>query len=159
MQTLLAERLHLRRFARSLARGDEHLADDLEQATLLAALKTKARPVESPGRWLFTTCRNALRDASRSAVPTLEDSARDASSSEAGPSEHLLDREVQREVRRALSTLQPIHAQAVELRYLEGLAPDGVAERLRVPRETARSRIKRGLSMLREELERSGVAG
>jgi RNA polymerase sigma-70 factor (ECF subfamily) len=55
-------------------------------------------------------------------------------------------------VRRALARLSPEQRQVIELAYFEGLTHVEIAERIRQPLGTAKSRIRLGLAKLREAL-------
>ena len=52
---------YVRRIARSVARGDGDLADDLEQATFLVALQSGPGKRELLRPWLYSVCANTLR--------------------------------------------------------------------------------------------------
>lgn len=54
---------------------------------------------------------------------------------------------------RALGRLSPEHRAAVVLRFWADLPTDAIAERLRVPAGTVRSRLHYALGALRTELE------
>ncbi|MEM9381012.1 MAG: sigma-70 family RNA polymerase sigma factor [Planctomycetota bacterium] len=145
---------YVRRVAHSVARGDDHLADELEQATFLVALQNGPRKQEALRPWLYSVCANTLRgilkrDRTDADAPPVEPVA-----AEAEPLQIVLDHELRLVVRRALRRIPPSQGEALELRFLEELSAEEVARRLDVPIETARSRIKRGLTSLRSELER-----
>ena len=89
-----------------------------------------------------------------------EREARDARGSR-GPSDDVEQQVVQRsvadEVQAALATLPESERAAVELAYLGGLPYREVATRLGIPEGTAKSRIRAGLSHLRQALQPPGT--
>ena len=60
------------------------------------------------------------------------------------------------EVRDALMRLDVKQRTAIVLHYMEGYSVDEIAQILRIPRETARTRLKRGRAKLREILRPDG---
>lgn len=146
------------RYVRALAKAlvfDPSLAEDVAQETWLAALENAPRDPRSLRAWLasiarnlaFRTWRGQDRRAHRERV---------AARSEAVPSANeILERETaRRSLVEAVFELEEPYRSALVLRYLEDLPPREVARRLAVPVETARTRIKRGLEMLRARLDR-----
>ena len=67
----------------------------------------------------------------------------------------LLTTESRAGVDRALHDLSPDQREALELAYFEGLSHREVAERLRAPLGTVKTRIRQGLLRLRDALERA----
>jgi len=57
-------------------------------------------------------------------------------------------------VARAVRTLDEPYRTAILLRYFEDLPPPAIAARLGAPLETVRTRLRRGLALLRERLDR-----
>ncbi|MEM1451622.1 MAG: sigma-70 family RNA polymerase sigma factor [Planctomycetota bacterium] len=152
-------RRHTRSLARSIARGDEHLADDLEQATLLVALQSRPRSEDSLRPWLLSICVNTLRRGLRRNRTLGEPNDEEIPSDEVDPLNLALDDEMRRELRSAVRRLPPLQSEAIELRFLHGLSAVEVAERLDIPVETARTRIKRGLTALRAKIDDSAEDG
>src|SRR4029079_7992730 len=61
---------------------------------------------------------------------------------------------LQRQIAEALLTLREPYRSAVVMRYVQGLAAREIAARLDVTPEAVRTRISRGLDLLRERLDR-----
>lgn len=167
----------LQRLARALVQ-DEHRAADLVQDTVAAALAhvgsqdgpgRRARlEALSPGRlrgWLSTVLRNTSIDRAR-AAESVEPSG-DALGSLAGsidsPDEIAVRLERQQFLHGALMALPEISRTALVLRYQDGLTPTQIAEATGCPLPTTKSRLRRGLDLLKAELERrsqgAGEAG
>src|SRR5689334_3506893 len=124
---------------------DAHLASDLVQDTWLAALRHPPRRSGPVRAWLATVMRhvhfNRVRDEAR-AVERWRRS--DARIEECGADERAGDVELQARLLRALATLEEAQREALVLRYIDGLPPREIAQRLSVPVETVRTRLKRG---------------
>ena len=152
IEELLAHRAWVQRVARALVL-DESRAEDLEQEAWLRAVRT---PPPRPSRaWLGTVLRNAAvnlrlaerrRSAHESSVPP--------SGEGPSPAELLERAEIVERVARAVRTLEEPYRTAVLLRWFEDLSPPAIAARLEVPLETVRTRLRRALVRLREELDR-----
>src|SRR5262245_53645134 len=149
---LLAHAGWLRALAASLVRDD---ADDVVQATMLAALRTPPREGVPLAPWLARVARhlslNTRRAASRRAHHAHAVPPAPAAPS---PAESVARAEMFEEVVRAVLDLEPIHRDVVLLRFFNGLEWPETAARLSVPVETARTRLKRALAVLRERLDR-----
>lgn len=146
-------------YVRALARElvfDAHLARDLEQDVLLAALANAPRDPRSLRGWLAAVVRNLAAKALRSSGRRREREARVARAEDAVPTPaELLAREDQRRwlLEHLLALDAPLRDVLI-LRFVEDLPPREVARRLAIPLETARSRVKRGLAELRARLGR-----
>ncbi len=64
--------------------------------------------------------------------------------------------EMQRELVRAVIALDEPYRQAIILRFVDGLSASAIAAQLDLPASTVRSRIKRGLQRLRDDLDHDG---
>ncbi|NOT29644.1 MAG: sigma-70 family RNA polymerase sigma factor [Planctomycetes bacterium] len=151
-------------YVRALARKlvfDAHLARDVEQEVLLAALEHAPRERGALRGWLKVIVRNfaikAWRSSSRRA--RRERASARPEASVPSPAE-ILEREDQRRalVERVLALDEPLRAVLV-LRFFEELPPREVARRLALPIETVHSRTRRGLELLRERLDRESGGG
>jgi len=144
------------RFVRALARrlcGDLHLADDAAQETWLAALEQAAAPALFPGpsrAWLATVARNFVlqalrgrqrrqrREAAVARCPTLDV----ADGVEVDP-------ELRRRMLAAVQELPADYRAVVQQRFFEDRMPVEIADALRLPVETVRTRLRRALERLR----------
>jgi len=146
-------------FVRLLARSlvlDEQSADDIAQETWLAAVAHPPASDRSPRAWLARVVKNFSRKRHRT------DSRRRAREQKAGPSmrgaapsaaEIAAREEIRRRVVDAVQALDEPWRSTILLRYYENLPHRAVAERLGVPLETMRTRLKRGLALLRAKLD------
>jgi len=140
----------LRRLALSLVR-DEGEAQELVQETWV-----RAGGAPRSGAWLRAVLRNLWRDRARGAARRAASEAA-AARSEALPSsaEIVAELEVAEALAREVAALDEPLRQVVHLRYFEELAPDEIAVRCGLPRETVRTRLRRGLARLRERMDRA----
>ena len=136
-------------------------AEDLFQETWVRLVRSAHTydPQQRFSTWLFRIAWNQVRDYwvrrkahERSSAPHLQDL--DARSvDEPGAEERMLAQERARAVFAVVSALPPLLAEAVWLRYFEELTEREMAQRLRVPAGTVKSRLHHGLKRLGEMLE------
>jgi RNA polymerase sigma factor (sigma-70 family) len=149
----LVERHRRTIYALALQRGlQEAEADDVAQETFVKAYKNLASLADPDlfARWLYGIAGHVAADAARSRK------RRDEIGLEPGveptvqaPSGWASDqRREEGRVLRALSELPEDQRLVLTLRYLEGLSPKAIAERLGEPRGTIRSRLHHGLHFL-----------
>jgi len=144
-----------------VGRHDE--AEDLTQDIFLKifkALHTFDRRANFQ-TWLISISRNLCIDHYRSVRKERETMARDVDASmltpvsrERGPYRQLEDSDLQRQIRQALEELPPSLRQAVELRDLQELSYQEIADKLTLPEGTVKSRINRGRLELKRQLDR-----
>lgn len=140
--------------------GDDQLAEDVVQETLLRAWKNPdilAQGDTAARAWLYTVARNFVIDDRRSArarreigLETVPERAR------SDPTESALDSWL---VADALSQLTPEHRTVIVRAYYMGQSVAELAELLEVPPGTVRSRLHYGLRALRLALQERGVTG
>ena len=143
--------------------------EDAEEVMLdvyMKAWKYAGRYTDQRGSvsaWLMIMARNAAIDRIRQkrAQPktlafepavTPEPEAADAS-----PEEQTAERERRRRVQQVLKELPPEQREVVELAFFGGLTHAELAERLREPLGTIKSRIRMGLIRLRGLIEEPGI--
>jgi RNA polymerase sigma-70 factor (ECF subfamily) len=144
----------LRRLAARLVRSDTD-ADDVVQESLLLGLRRAAGRIADVGAWLRGIVRNKARESLRAAA------RRTARESQALPGNPAMDPievaarvEAHDELLSAVKRLDEPCRSAVWLHYVEGHQASKIALELATPVETVRTRIKRGIAKLREDLDR-----
>jgi len=141
----------LRRLAAELVASAEQ-REELVQSTLVAALERPPRALS--WRWLATVLRNRAKDLARTrarhgptqALPPLASALPEAA-------EIAQRLELQEDVTQALRALAEPYQSTLYLRYFEELAPAEIARRTGVPVKTVKTRLERGLALLRARLE------
>jgi RNA polymerase sigma-70 factor (ECF subfamily) len=94
------------------------------------------------------------RAASRAALDGASDveAAADLQNADLGPLDSAIGAEQRAKVTQALQALPPEQRQSLELAYFEGLSHAEVAQRLKLPLGTVKSRIRQALLRLRDTL-------
>ena len=143
--------------------------EDAEEVLLdvyMKAWKYAARYSDTRGSvqaWLMIMARNAAIDRIRQkrAQPRMQsfepETTPEPESTEASPEEQTADRERRRRVQSVLRELPPEQREVVELAFFGGLTHAELAERLREPLGTIKSRIRMGLLRLRGLIEEPGI--
>jgi RNA polymerase sigma-70 factor (ECF subfamily) len=116
---------------------------------------TRAAPVT----YLFMLARSRAVDRRRSSAsgPRIVDALQAAANTipaanTADPAQNAANAELCRQIRQALSTLQPDQRQALELSFYDCLSHSQIADRLNKPLGTVKSQIRKGLIRLRDAL-------
>jgi RNA polymerase sigma-70 factor (ECF subfamily) len=151
--------------------GNREQAEDMFQETWMRVLQRGAQ-YNGAARfdtWLFTIARNLVIDMRRKRqMASLEDLAEsggiertlDLASSDKSPFEHLQTLENGRLVMQVLLELDPLHREAIVLRFQEEMTLEEIALVTMTPLSTVKSRLYRGLAAMRPRLaameERSG---
>ncbi len=143
----------VRRLARSLVRSDAE-ADDVVQDTMLVALQSRTKRRAGAKAWLAGVTRNVARRMARTSGRRRKHE-RAAARPEAIPAtdEVVIRAAEQSRLLDLVVTLNEPYRTAILLRFVDGLPPRDIAARRGIPVETARTHIKRGLQMLREQLD------
>jgi RNA polymerase sigma factor (sigma-70 family) len=139
---------------------DKHEADDVFQATFLILVQRppKLRDPELLGRWLTGVARRvALRSRSRG-VRQSERERRWASMQSQTLEQDWPLLEIRRAVREELEQLPARYRRPLALCYLEGLTHEEAAEQLDCPVGTVKVQLVRARRLLKERLDRRGVA-
>ena len=143
--------------------------EDAEEVLLdvyMKAWKYAARYTDKRGSvqaWLMIMARNAAIDRirqKRAQPKTLAfepESTPEPESTDASPEEQTAERERRRRVQLVLNELPPEQREVVELAFYGGLTHAELAERLREPLGTIKSRIRMGLMRLRGLIEEPGI--
>jgi RNA polymerase sigma-70 factor, ECF subfamily len=139
---------------------DSGLAEDLVQETFIRVWRSARGYDPSRGSvrtFVFTLARRAAVDLWRrrgAHAPALLDEPDAVDMAGTEEYEHLLLRLA---VGEALEELSPAHREVLELQYQSDLTQAQVAERLRIPLGTVKSRTLYGLRALQRVLEERGV--
>ncbi|MEN8150531.1 MAG: sigma-70 family RNA polymerase sigma factor, partial [Planctomycetota bacterium] len=153
IESLLQHRDWVRRVARALV-STEAEAEDLEQEAWLRAV---ARPPASEGgakAWFRTVLRRVARDRWRTRSRREDRESRIEPTSPTAPTADLVaEAEAHRLVVNAALALPEPYREAIVLRYFHELPASEIAERLDVPLETVRTRVKRAIARLRDGLD------
>jgi RNA polymerase sigma factor (sigma-70 family) len=143
----------IRSLARALAR-DPEAAEDLAQATCVAALEAPADGARRFRPWIATVMKNLWRQRGRSEERrrAREESARrpDRTSDDL-----VLEVVLFRELAQHVLELDEPYRSAVLMRFWGRLPPRAIAARLSTTPATVQNRIARGLAILRRRLDRS----
>jgi RNA polymerase sigma-70 factor, ECF subfamily len=155
----LVERHHspLLGFLYRMCGSDRALAEDLVQESFLRLIRSihqyrHPRPFKP---WLYAIAVNLARDHYKSADSRHTDSMTDSfdASGDAALDEPLLLAEDAQRVAAAISALPDHQRETVILRYYQDLSLNEMAEVLRIPTGTVKSRLSLGLNRLRDLLE------
>jgi RNA polymerase sigma-70 factor (ECF subfamily) len=148
--------------------GDHDLAADATQTALVRAYRSlhTFRRSSSFSTWLYRIVTNVSLDMVRKrkrqaqslTVDTDEDqqTERDVPDESAAPESRVLEGELQRQVHEALDRLRPEHRVVLVLYDLAGFSYDEIAQMLRLPLGTVKSRLNRARNALREEMAEYG---
>lgn len=158
-------RAYVRTLALSLARGDQSLADDVEQETLVAALQSRPKSDGALRSWLRSVAKGSLRNVlGRGRRNGVQLAAYDeAVHSRRGPgldrglgvdpAESGVRHELGAALGQALARLPERYARVITMRVVDGQPPREIAEELGVPVNTVRTWTRRGFAQLREDAE------
>jgi RNA polymerase sigma-70 factor (ECF subfamily) len=143
--------------------GNREQAEDMFQDTWMRVLQ-RGSQYNGTARfdtWLFTIARNLVIDMRRKRqMVSLEDLsesggmelALDTVSAEKSPFEHLRTAESGRLVAEALLGLDPLHREAIVLRFHEEMTLEEIAQVTMSPLSTVKSRLYRGLASMRSRV-------
>ena len=155
-ELLLREAGFVRRLAASLLQ-DPHLAEDVSQETLMAAMSGGPRSVGKLRPWLAKVTRNFAAHSIRSrARSQARDQDHEPPQGAPSPEDVLQREQLRSEVVQAVLALPTKYREPILLRYYEDLDPKSIAARLQLPLETTRTRLRRGRERLRQELQEQG---
>ena len=150
---LTAHAAAVRQLARAIVR-DPSLAEDVAQDSMLVALRRPSPAAWISWPWLAGVVRNVARNTARSERRRRARQAQAAGArppaGEEAPLGHLERIEAQRAVVEAVAALPEPYRETITLHYFAGLTTKAVAERLGVPHETIRTRVRTGLKRLRQ---------
>jgi RNA polymerase sigma-70 factor, ECF subfamily len=138
--------------------ADAGTAEELAQETLMTVWRKAGLYSSDKGSavtWIFTIARNLRIDRLRREVPWQELPAghNEEASDDTPPDEAVVERERQVRVQDVLASLPPDQSAVVTLSYLEGLSHSEIADRLKLPLGTVKSRMRLAYQKIREAVE------
>src|SRR5262245_13181240 len=142
-------------FVRAMARGvlgPDDRVDDVVQDTWVAAL-SREKPPSRLRSWLASVGRRRAWDVRRKDALRRRHDAQAVGHPAPAVDSAVVRAETTRRLVDAVLALEEPYRAAILLRYWESLPPRAIAARLSPPVETVRTRLKRGLSRLRERLD------
>lgn len=146
--------LGLRGLAKELVR-DAHAAEDIAQDTLCRAASRRDLQPGPLGGWLYRTAVNFARQwRRRSMRERARFEALPPPAHQAATDELLSRAETLRAVTDAVLSLDEPYQSTVLMRYFEDLPPRTIAARTHCNLATVKSRLARGLALLRQRLDR-----
>jgi RNA polymerase sigma-70 factor (ECF subfamily) len=114
--------------------GDAMEAEDVAQESFLNILKAapRYRPTATFRTFIYRILANLCIDRARKKHPAYTDDLSDVSDLSSNPTEDLIDKERQAQIRKALDSLPPNQKAAMILRHYEGLSYAEIAQILGV---------------------------
>jgi RNA polymerase sigma-70 factor (ECF subfamily) len=153
-QLLLSHTAWVHALARSLV-AERDLAADVAQETMLVAWRRGLAGVLDVRAWLAQIARRlASRRAQSEQTRRVREQAHGPRDPAPATAELVAKASMQREVVDAVLRLDEPYRTTVLLRFLEERSYQQIAEATAAPIETVRTRIKRGLQQLRQDLDR-----
>jgi RNA polymerase sigma-70 factor (ECF subfamily) len=149
---LMRQQSFLRDLARELVR-DAHLADDLVQQTNISALERGPADPSALRGWMRSVARRLASKMHRRGA-LRDDGERSVAREEAQLVPGALEIEGGRAVLDALAKLPEAYRRVLVLRFWHDQTPTQIAHTLRVPHNTIKARLARGLAAMRAELDR-----
>lgn len=153
LDSLLAHEGFVSALARHLV-ADEAEAEDLAQDVWLSILQRPARRISDPRAWLKTVLKNRWRNRKRETLARARRERLVSLPEAHDPEPATRGLELRHQILEAVRSLPEPFLTTIYLRYYEGLPIAALAERMEVPYETARSRLQRGIELLRARLDR-----
>jgi RNA polymerase sigma-70 factor (ECF subfamily) len=149
---LLAQREWVRRVARALV-ADVNAAEDLEQDLWVEVLQRPPRVRSSLRGWLAAALRSRLLNVRRSDSRRARRELAACRPEAAAAADVVAEADAHRRVVDAVMEIAEPYRTALLLRFFEELPPAAIAQRLGIPAETVRTRVRRALDLLRARLD------
>jgi len=150
---LLAHRDFVRGLAMKLV-FDKHAADDIVQETWLAALQNAPAQPRSMRAWLARVARNLALKSARTDIRRRQRERREARPVATPSTLDTVERIArERRVIDAVLALDEPYRTTLLLRFYDDLPPREIAKRMDANGATVRTRLKRGLAMLRARFD------
>jgi RNA polymerase sigma-70 factor (ECF subfamily) len=159
VESLLAHRAWVRRLLRALVAEPQDAAD-VEQETWRRALERPPLHAANLRAWLSSVARNVARRIGRDEATRARHEGAVAGGFAPGivpplapAAAEVVERaQLQRRVVDTVLALDEPYRSTILLRYLDDLAPSAIATRTGVPVDTVKTRLKRGLALVRARL-------
>jgi RNA polymerase sigma-70 factor (ECF subfamily) len=157
LEQMLGHADWITRLSRALG-GSGAEAEDVAQDTWVDVLRAPLGSIADPRRWLRAIMRRRAAKLRRSEERRRRREQEVAQQHEPVPSADDLTARVtmQRELTDAVLALDEPYRSTIVLRFFEQLDVDAIATRTGSPRNTVRSRLQRGLQLLRARLDQGG---
>ena len=157
-ERLLAQVEWVRRLSAALVgRGD---ADEVAQQAYLQALSAPPRAIGNLRGWLTTVVRNAAHYRARVDERRATHERRaPVPAPAADPAESVARAELHRRVVDAVLALDEPYRGTLLMRFFDDLSAEAIAAARGLPVETVRTRVKRGLALLRARLKDDDMQG
>ena len=148
-----AQAPRLARLARRVLGEHRAAADDVVQDTYLAAWTNRSNPPKSWRRWLGVVASKLALQVRRSEGRRRRREERSASNEQLPSTLEIVEeRQRDRHLLEAVARLPVTCRTTLEHRYFDGLPPRRIAELEGVPLATVKTRLRRGLALLRADL-------
>jgi RNA polymerase sigma-70 factor (ECF subfamily) len=152
LESLLVHRAWIRALARSLV-SDPNRADDVEQETWRLVLERPPRHAGALRAWFGTVVRNVAQSMGRGETRRARrETAQAERPREPSPPDVVAEAELQQRLAAAVLALDEPYRSTVLHRWFEGKEPAQIAAETGVPVATVRTRMKRGVAMLRARM-------
>lgn len=133
---------------------DYHHSEDIAQETWMVLLRKQYEPDRLMGPWISGVIRNLGRMLYRNEQQRKRREQMVAVPDKTPPTMEIVERhETRQRVVEAVFDLNESHRSVILLRFYDGLSHKDIAERLNIPLETMRTRLKRGIQELRKKLD------
>ncbi len=153
LEELLTHADFVNRLARRLVLN-AHDAADVAQETWLAGMRNPPASKESIRAWLAHVISNVASKVRRTESRRLKREQLVSKPDRAPSAAEVVERaEIRHRVVTAVLSLDEPYRSTILLRFYEDLAPREIAESEQLPVETVRTRLKRGMALLREKLD------
>lgn len=152
-ESLMANADFVRNLARSLV-YDEHHADDVTQEAWIVAMHNKPSKEKATRSWLYSVVRNISYKLLRSeGRRTLYEQAAPRPCETPSPEQILERKRIRVLLMKSVISLRDPYRSVIMLRFYENLPPREISRHLDIPVESVKTQIKRGLNMLRDNLD------
>jgi len=138
--------------------ADVETAEEIAQETMLAVWRKAHLFVEDRGSistWIFTIARNLRIDRVRRQVvwQSYGDDFHELPSTDEPPDDRMAREQAQSCVSEAMRNLPPEQREVIDLAYIQGFSHSQIAQALKLPLGTVKSRVRLAYQKLRNRVE------